>query len=232
MSYRKHEAEMTKEEIIDEIMSRLNLTSTTARARIGTIFNRYYLRVTTAIGMAQISRREFDVEGITTIASAEVEFALMEKITRVFFINDNGEKAFLDEVTIDELRDEDIPSGDMPSRYAMKSMGSESCTIYLDQIAETEYSLFADGYIKGSLLEDEDEPVFPESFHDVMVEGPLVDEYKKLKDGENAKGSKLEYEQRMSDLKHWAGKTAYLKIRQGQRPRGRNKRRDNSGVPF
>lgn len=223
---------MTKAEIVTEIMNRLNLTSSTATARIGTLFNRYYLRVTTAIGMAQITRREFDVEGLTTIASAEVEFALMEKITRVFFINDNGEKTFLEEVSIDELRDEDIPSGDMPSRYAGKSVGSESVTIYLDQIAETEYSLFADGYIKGSLLDDDEEPVFPESFHDVMVEGPLVDEYKKLKDGENAKASKLEYEQRLSDLKHWAGKSAYLRWRQGGRLRGRNRRRDNSGVPF
>lgn len=223
---------MTKAEIITEIMSRLNLTSTTATTRIGTLFNRYYLRVTTAIGMAQLSRREFDVEGVTEIASAEVEFVLMEKITRVYFINSNGEKTILDEVTIDELRDEDTPSGDEPSRWAMKRTSSESITIYLDNIAETEYSLYADGYIKGSVLDDDEEPVFPESWHDVMVEGPLIDEYKKLKDWEGAKASKLEYEMRMSDLKHWAGKNAYLKVKQGQRPRGRNRRRDDSGVPF
>lgn len=222
---------MTKEEIITEIMSRLNLTSATATTRIGTLFDRYYLRVTTAIGMAQITRREFDVEGLTTIASIEVEFALMEKITRVFFINDNGEKSFLDEVSVDELRDEDAPSGDEPARYAVKHIGAESCTIILDQIAETEYSLYADGYVKGSRLDDDEEPVFPESFHDVMVEGPLVDEYKKLKDYEGAKGAKVEYEQRMSDLKHWAGKTAYLKWRQGGRPRGTRRRRDTSGTP-
>lgn len=223
---------MSKSEIIDEIMNRLNLTSTTARVRIGTIFNRYYLRVTTAIGMSQITRREFDVEGVTEIASPEVEFSLLEKITRVYFLNDSGEKVILDEVTIDELRDENIPSGDNPSRWAIKSIGAESCIIYLDQIPESEYSLFADGYIKGSLLDDDQEPVFPESFQDVLVEGPLIDEYKKLKEWDGAKSSKLEYEQRLSDLKHWAGKTAYLKVRQGGRPRNRTRRRDNSGVPF
>jgi hypothetical protein len=173
---------MTKGEIVTEIMDRLNLTSTTATTRIGRIVDRYYLRVTSAIGVKTISRRVFDVEATTTIQSAEVEFELMENITRVYYLSD-GVKQFLDVKTIDELReDADQLSGDTPSKYAIKTMSAMSVTIYLDMLPESEFTLYADGYGKASVLDDGDQPIFPESFHDILVEGPLIDEYKKLKD--------------------------------------------------
>ncbi len=222
---------MTKGEIVTEIMDRLNLTSSTATTRIGRIVDRYYLRATVAIGVAGTSRRLFDQEGITIIADPEVEFSLMEKITRIYYLTD-GEKQFLTEVTIDELRDLDLESGDTPERYAVKEMGAMHVIIYLDFIPETEFSLFADGYGTASVLDDEDQPIFPESFHNLLVEGPLKDEYKKLEKVDLARESRGEYEQILADLRMWAAKSAYLKIQQGGTPRGRRVRKDSSGVPF
>jgi hypothetical protein len=222
---------MTKTEIIDDIMDRLNLTSTTASTRLGKLVNRYYLRITTAIGVSGTSRRVFDVEGNTVIASPEVTFDGVEKLTRVYFLTD-GVKQFLDEVTIDELRDLDLESGDAPARYAVKEVGSNYAIIYLDFIAESIYTLFADGYGNATTLGVGDSPIFPESFHDILIEGPLMDEYKKLEKTDLSKESRGVYEQRLSDLRMWAAKNGYLKLQQNGRPRGHKFRRDSSGVPF
>lgn len=221
---------MTFDEIVADVMAPLNLTSTEATARVGRMVNRYYKRVTTEIGIAPVARRVFAVEALTTIASEEVIFEMMENITRVYYIVD-GVKQFLDEVTIDELRDADPPSGDTPARWAKVALGANSDTIHLDQLAETEYTLYADGYAMTDTLADDDEPAFPESFHDVLILGPLKDEYKKAKNLDLAKDTRGEYEERLSALKYWAARTAYLKIRQGERGRRSQHKRANSGTP-
>lgn len=217
---------MEFDEIVEDVMGQLNLSSTEAEERVGKLVNRYYKRVTSSLGIATVARRVFDVEGLTTLASAEVAFELMEKVTRVWYLSD-GVKQFLDEKTLDELRDEDPPSGDTPSRYAVVSRSATTVTILLDELAETEYSLFADGYQPADVLADDDEPAFPESFHDILVYGPLKDEARHLNQTELARDAKTEYEDRLSGLRMEVAKSAYLRIRQGDRPRGVKFKKDN-----
>jgi len=152
----------------------------------------------------------------------------MNKITRVWYEGTGDEKIFLDERTIDELRDESVvPSGDTPSKWAQLSVASLTVTILLDMKPLTGYELFCDGYGTTGELTGDDEPAFSEDYHDLLVEGPLKDEYKKLKQLSLANDSKLEYERILGDLKFHNAKSAYLRIRQNGRPRGQRFRRDN-----
>ena len=223
---------MTFDEIVTEIMDRLNLTSDEAETRVGRLVNRYYHRATTAIGIVNTTRRVFDVVAVGTIGANNFTFEGMIKITRVWYLAESGDKVFPDERTIDELRDlAVIDDGDTPGIYAVRQLGDTFVEVETDQNAETEYNLYADGYATTGSLTSDETPQFPEDFHNLLVEGPLVDEYKKLEKGDLVKASKMEYEQILSDLKHWAAKTAYLRIRQGERPRGSRVIRDNQGVP-
>lgn len=212
---------MTKAEIVVEIASRLNLTSTVAMTRLGRLVDRHYLRITTKMGMAQVSRTALDIETVMDIGSAEATFVGMEKVSRVYYFEEDGEtKHFLEEVTLDELRDVNlVPDADTPTRWAPKVYTDVDVTILTDRVAVTEYSLFCDGYQNGTALGDDDAPLFPESFHDILIERTLMDEYKKIEKLDLARESKRMFDESLSDLLMWAARSKYLKIQQGGRPR-------------
>lgn len=222
---------MTFAETVTEIMDRLNLTSSEATTRVGRLVNRYYKRVTTAVGINPAVRQSLTASANTTIGSAEITFTSMEKITRVWYLGSSSEKVFLDEVSLDELREEDPVSSDTPSRWATKTLGATSVVLLLDTLAATTHAIKADGYGIVSTLSGSTAPAFPESFHDILVEGVLQDEYKKLEKGPLATASKREYEERLSDLRMWVAKSKYQLIQQGQRPRNRSISRDSQGTP-
>lgn len=218
---------MTFDEIVTEIKDRLNLTSTEASTRIGRIVNRYHRKVCAAVNVAHVSKRVLGATKVVTIGNAEVTFSSMEKVTRVWYGADTS-KVFLDERTLDELRDEIDVSGDTPSRWApLSTLGDGTTTILIDMEPATAYTLKADGYTSTATLAGSNTPRFAEPFHDILVEGPLKDEYKKLKQKALADDSKLEYERLLSDLKFHNAKSAYLKIQQNGRPRGQRFRRDD-----
>ena len=220
---------MTKAEIVTEILARLNLTSTEAAARVERIVDRYYKKVTAKIGIAPMTRIVLDSEAQTDIGTAEVTFTDMEKVSRVWYYAeddaDQSDKIFLDERTVDELRDVSVPpEGDTPTRYAVLNSGATETTILLDQIPESVFDVFCDGYGTSTALDDDEEPAFPESFHDILVEGPLKDEYKKRNNVDAARDSRNEYEELLSDLRMWGAKNKALKIQQGGRPRFQTRR--------
>lgn len=155
----------------------------------------------------------------TTIGSAEVTFTSMEKITRVYILDADSNKIFLDEVTVDELREETPATSDSPRRWAVKSYTNDDVVILLDKLAETQYAVKADGFSTTSTLSGSNTPQFPESFHDILIEGVLADEYMKLEKPDLAKISEMRYERRLSDLRMWAAKSVYLNTRQGERGR-------------
>ena len=173
-------------------------------------------RVTTAIGLAQVSRYVLGASELTTIGSAEVTFNSMEKISRVYYLSGTAKKP-LEEVTVDEIRDESDPdTSDEPTKFAVKGFTDDSVTIITNRLSETSHALYADGFTTAPTLSGVLAPNFPESFHDILVEGVLMDEYKRMEKTDLADRSKAEFEQRLSDLKMWAAKSAYLEIQQGR----------------
>lgn len=207
---------MTFSDVQTEVLDRLALSSSDASTRIGREINKYYKQITTEIGLAQASARPATAQSAnTTIGSQEVTFTSMEKITRVYYLS-GSRKVFLDEVTFDELREENPTTADTPTRWAVKSYTNDDVVILIDKLAETQYALKADGFAIVATLSGSNTPQFPESFHDILVEAVLVDEYMRMEKFDLSEKSEQRFMKRMSDLRMWAAKSAYLDIQQGR----------------
>lgn len=207
---------MTHDEIVTEVTSALNLTSSTASTRISRLVNRYYKRVTSALGIPEGTRISLTASANTTIASQTIQFTSVEKVFRVWRL-ESGAKKFLREVTLDELRDEDPVSSDSPTKWAIKSYTDNDVTILINTLAATEFAMKADCYATIGALTGSNVPQFPESFHDVLVYGVLKDEQKKMGHKAEADESKQEFRDRLSDLRMWFAKSKYKQIMQNSR---------------
>ena len=96
----------------------------------------------------------------------------------------------------------------------------------LNKKAATAYALKADVYSTVSTLATTNVPAFPESFHEILIEGVLKDEYKKMGDKEMSKDSLDAYREYLSNLRMWIAKGMFLDNQQGrkrakERPWGR-----------
>jgi len=207
---------MTFTEIVDTVMERADLSSAQARARVGKNVNQYYKRVTSMLGVNTSTRQSFEVSTTATIGSAEVTFASCEKITRVYYLS-GSDKVFLDEVTVDEIQEENLESSDTPTRWAVKAYGGTSVTVLLDAEAATGYTIYADGYATVSTLVGESVPVIPESFHGVLVEGPLTEEYMIKREPDLTRAAEAAYERHLSRLRLWMATSAYRRVQQSGR---------------
>ena len=205
----------------------MNLTSTEATSRIGRAINRVYRAVTTSIGM-QLSRNT-TASASTSISSSLVTFTSVEKIDRLYKTASSGAIVELKEVLLGELRGILLPSGDNPSRYAILSHTADGITVQLDTTAATVYSISAD--VQGAIadLSGTNEPAFPESFHDILVEGTLAQEYRKVERQAFAKEAEFLYQQRLSDLRMWIAKSYLLDIQQGGSSRNTQQSAFNGG---
>lgn len=202
---------MTFTEIVTEVAERLNLTSSTATARIGRAVNARYRRVTSSIGV-QVARRTTNVVGTTSIGYATVTFSGLEKLERV--IDDrSGSVKVLKEITFDDLRAMNPGTGD-PTCYAIQSMDAGSVTIRLDITAQTTYNLKADGLATAATMSGSQVPQFDQDYHDILVEGAVADELKKQEKAALAKDAEQLFEKRLSELRYFIAKSAMLLPRQ------------------
>ncbi len=201
---------MTFTVIQTEILERLLLTSSEASTRVGRLINKVYRSVTTELGLQ--TSRILEVTTTATVSSADVTFTTIEKVDRVWIKDSDGNVTVLDQVQLDELRKETAPSGDLPTRYAIRRMGANSVTIQLDQVAATGYNIFADAEDAVGDLSGNNEPAFPESFHDILIEGVLKEEYRKSGERDLAKDSKADYDERLRALRFFIAKSNYLTI--------------------
>jgi hypothetical protein len=170
---------VTFTEIQTAITDRLNLTSTTAQTRVGNSINRKYREITASLGIKHVTRRT-TLSATMTPGVSTVAFTGAEKVIAVFNRNVTPYQK-LDEVTIDELHDQ-LPysSSDTPTQWALATMNSDSVTIEVNATPQTALVLYADAYATTATLSGTDEPVFPESFHDILVSAVLIDEYMKV----------------------------------------------------
>lgn len=204
---------MTFSELRTEILDRLNLSSVEAQDRVGRAINRKYRLVTSAIGM-QVSRRATVSETVTMGVSTLI-FSNTEKVINVVDRSTTPYKE-LTEVTLDELRrSQPYAAGTSPTMYAIHSHTADTVTIEFNRNPQTEYDLYADVHQAVADLSGSNEPAFPESFHDVIIEGVLADELRKMEKPALAKIAHGEYERILSDLKMWIAKNA-IEVYQGK----------------
>jgi hypothetical protein len=203
---------MTFDEIVEAVRDQLNLTSTESETRVGKRLNQRYKWLTSSLGL-NITRR-ITRPATATIGSSELTFTDIEKIVNVVDRTSSPHK-ILTEVVVDRLRSEAVTTRATPRRYAVLTTTDSTVTILMDCVPETAFVLYADGYRTLSTLSGELVPAFPESFHDVLYWGTLADEYRKMMQPALAKDAEDTYQMRLSDLRMFIAKSAYLDIAQG-----------------
>jgi len=203
---------VTFDEIVAEVCDRLNYTSPDAITRVGKRVNERYKRLTSSIGL-ELSRRT-QISTTASIGSALLTFTSTEKVLAVVD-KTSGTDVTLTQITPDEMHI--IPIRSQPPRhYCIMSMTATSVTITVDCVATTGYTIYADIEAIASTLVTTATPGFSESFHDILVYGAMADEYKKMEKPQLAQMSEQDYEHRLSDLRMWIAKSAYLDITQGK----------------
>jgi hypothetical protein len=107
-------------------------------------------------------------------------------------------------------------AGDSPTRYAIHSHTADTVTIEINCVPQTAFTLYADAHQVVADLSGSSEPAFPESFHDVIIEGVMADELRKLEKPQLAQMAQKEFDRILSDLKFWVAKENALDIYQGK----------------
>ena len=210
---------MSFDEIVGEVMDRLNLTSQEARDRVGKRVNRRYRQVTSGIGL-QTSRRvvmsvTFDPSDTDSVLP-DIVITGMEKVNKVSRTVGNVLRV-LDEGSYDEVSNTVTTTvRRLPYMWATKRMGSGTVTLTLDAYPETEFTLQFEGYDVAEELADDAEPYLPTDFHDILIEGAMLDELRKMEKGDLAGIAKTEYDQRLGELRLFIAKTSYKDQYQGK----------------
>lgn len=213
---------MAFDEIVQYVMSVLNLTADEARDRIGIYVNQRYKKITSSIGLItsrrQISTITVDPSDTTTYPSLpELTIQGYEKINKVTTTGNGGTNegiTILRERTYDELTSYP-PMGAAPRNWAVKRMGPGVVTIVVDGTPTTTYPLSFEGYAIAETLADDIEPFLPTDFHDILIEGARADELMKMEKYELAAVHENKYETRLGNLRYFISISIYKDVAQG-----------------
>lgn len=201
---------MTYLELQDAVLDRLNLSSTEARARVKVELNQRYREVTSSTNLARTRRGT--VDGAVTSGNTAVTLAGVAKVLTVF--DPSLFKAPLSECTLDQIREWNAPGTvtGIPTHYAIVAHGASSVGLHLFPVPSANNTLKVDALVGFTpLVADGDIPVFPDDYHDTLVNGVMADEYDKLEKTLSAK-YEAKFEKRLSDLRYYLIKSGYLKL--------------------
>lgn len=158
---------MTFEQIKTRIKDFCNLSSTEADTRIGKSINQHYRRVTASLGLDPI---RFVTRSVTmTVGQQFVTFTEIEKIDRIIDASDSTAIVLLEERPIHELRSMQPGTG-APTKWALRSTTADDVVVLTDTVpaAGSSWDLQADGTATLGDMSGSDEPIFSESFHDIL----------------------------------------------------------------
>lgn len=210
---------MTFDEIVNSVLDRLNLTSLEARERIEDRVNDRYRRVTSSIGLVTSRRVVKDVTVDPTDPDSELPEIVITDIQKVLAVRYTGQNAsilVLKEKTYDEVVNF-ATNTHTPRAWATKLMGPGEVRIVIDAFDPlNSLTLSIEAYEVAPLLEGTMEPYFPEDFHDILIEGAMSDELRKMEKPQLAQIAETNYQTRLSDLRYFIAKSAYLDIAQGK----------------
>lgn len=203
---------MVFDELVLEVCERLNLTSDEAKGRVGRAINNRYRRLTSSIGLDTTRRTQ--VSKAATIGNSTITFTGIEKVLAIID-KSSGVDVPLTQITPDEMHV--VPTRNEPPRnYSINKIYSTSVDIIVDCVPTTTFTLYADGLASLVTLAGNQEPAFPQSFHDILVFGAMADEYRKMEKMQLYQAAETDYEKRLSDLRMLIAKTSYMDIYQGK----------------
>lgn len=174
--------------------------------------NAAYRRVTTSLGLD--AARFVTRSATTTNGQQYVTFTEIEKIDRVLDTTTSTAIRLLPEVSIHTQRSTQ-PGAGQPGSWAFRNADADSVVILLDTVPQTSYSLQADGWTTLSDLSGSDEPVFPESFHDILVWNVVSEELLKKEKDKLAFTYQQKADRLLSDLRFHLANSPTQVTRQG-----------------
>lgn len=138
--------------------------------------------------------------------SADVTWTSTEKIERVLDLTPATD-VVLNEVSYDEIAGLTLVSSTTPTRFAVKSATGTTVIIILDILANGIFSLSADVLATVADLSGTGVPAFPESFHYILIDGVLADEYAKMEKTDLAARSDQRFQAGVDRLRTFATKS-------------------------
>ena len=205
---------MTFSQIQTKILDYCNLTGTAATARVGRSINACYRRITSMLGL---DASRFVTRSVTmTVGVRTVIFTEIEKIDRVIDASDANNIVLLQEVGVHELRSTQPGTG-APTKWALQNTDADDVTILTDTVPATgsSWDLQADGWVTLSDLSGTNEPVFPESFHDILAWYVIAEELLKKEKDKLAAQYTLKADKLLSDLRFYLVDSPTLVTQQG-----------------
>jgi len=203
---------MTFAQLKTAVKDHCNLTSTEADTRVGKSLNRHYRRITSSLGLDVtrfVTRTETTTNGVQTVTFPEIE-----KIDRIFDTTDSTAIRLLQEISIHTQRATQ-PSDGEPTTWAFQNTDADSVVVRLDTVPQTTYTLQADGTTTLSDLTASDEPIFPESYHDILSWFVIAEELLKKEKPQLAAIYEQKAESLLSDLRFYLNDSATRVTRQG-----------------
>ncbi len=208
---------MTFDEIVDEVLTRCNLSSTEATTRVENSVNRHYARITSLCGME--TARFVTSSVAMTVGVKTVTFPSIEKIDRIIDVSVIASPRPLEETSIHEIRTT-TPGTSAPTRWATQNTNGISVVILTDTIPDAAYSLQADGWTTLSELTSTDVPAFPASFHDILTFYVLDEELLRKEKADLADRYKAKADELLARLQFHLADSPTQITRQGDTPGG------------
>jgi hypothetical protein len=192
-----------------DVMSRVNYTSTDARALIKIWLNQRYREVVSSVNLARTRR------GLVTFTTVSGNsYITATGIAKLLDLYDAVNlKRPLEEVTVDEIRAMDPASETTGhvTHFAIQKHVADSITLLVYPQPDSVYALTADALIAGTdMTADADIPTIPTDFHDILVHGAHADALNKLEKPRLAEAAEKRFEKRVADLRYFIIKNAHL----------------------
>lgn len=211
---------MTFDEIVYDVMDRLNLSAASAQDRIGRSVNERYKQLCASMGIQTSARSTTPVTSPTVIGSRNVTFGSattkVQKIITVFDATISPAVGVFTERSVDHLRNQS-DSGDRSREFAVLAMGAFTVTIFLGGTPTTVRTLSADVELNKATLAGTDVPAFAEAYHNILTTYGMSIELEKMEKKDAAREKKAESEYLASELRMYIAKSGYLDIIAGGR---------------
>jgi len=214
---------MTFLELQDRILDRLNLSSDDARARIKNFINERYRNIQTSCSMSRVRKGTIV---LSTVDDQDTYTPVVDdddptlQIIKPLSLKIGSGLNFppLTEITLDALRRSPSADPTRPHSYVVTNYSASGCTLKLWPTPDDIYEITIDGLLNGTdLVDDDDVPAMPEDFHDALIFGALADEYDHFDKPGLATKQEKKFEKRVSELRYFISKSAYLERVQGRR---------------
>lgn len=189
---------MTFLQLQNDVLERINNSSSEARVRVRRFLNEWHRRILTELGLEAPRRAETTL----SVVAGTDEYTLSSTIARINGIQNEGDLVALAERSLEWMRivDPDDSWSGTPEFYALRS--DRKLKLKPKPDTNGTYTIDYEAQI-AELDDDADLPLIHEDFHYLLVRGALINEYEKQDDMTRLAYAQKEMDRGMAKLRIW-----------------------------